>query len=157
MYFFFQHLITMDINATESLLRLFANRSDAVDLLKEIQQERNLSQNWTAEFNDTGYGNITDHLYRVPTTGVVILSLFYGTISFVAIAGNALVFWIASTSRRVRNTTNYFIANLALADIIIAIFVIPFQFQVSFKSFSEFVSYNRTEQEKGNIDMLAVL
>ncbi|XP_076062852.1 substance-K receptor-like isoform X2 [Oratosquilla oratoria] len=66
-------------------------------------------------------------LYRVPTGIVVLLSLFYGSISLIAVIGNALVMWIVATSRKMHSVTNYFIANLALADIIIALFAIPFQ------------------------------
>ncbi|KZC10314.1 Tachykinin-like peptides receptor 99D [Dufourea novaeangliae] len=39
--------------------------------------------------------------------------------------------WIIATSRRMQNVTNFFIANLALADIVIGLFAIPFQFQAA--------------------------
>ncbi|XP_068203913.1 tachykinin-like peptides receptor 99D [Palaemon carinicauda] len=70
-------------------------------------------------------------LYEVPTGIVVLLSIFYGSISLVAVVGNALVMWIVATSRKMHSVTNYFIANLALADIIIGLFAIPFQFQAA--------------------------
>lgn len=35
------------------------------------------------------------------------------------------------TSRRMKTVANFFIANLAIADIIIGIFTIPFQFQAA--------------------------
>lgn len=66
-------------------------------------------------------------LYEVPTGVIVLLSIFYGTISVVAVVGNSLVMWIIATSRRMHNVTHYFIANLALADIVIGLFAIPFQ------------------------------
>ncbi|XP_066980691.1 substance-K receptor-like [Macrobrachium rosenbergii] len=71
------------------------------------------------------------YLYEVPTGIVVLLSIFYGSISLVAVVGNSLVMWIVATSRTMHSVTNYFIANLALADIIIAVFAIPFQFQAA--------------------------
>ncbi|KAK4289453.1 hypothetical protein Pmani_037574, partial [Petrolisthes manimaculis] len=72
--------------------------------------------------------NSTDTaLYQVPTGIVVLLSIFYGSISLIAVVGNALVMWIVATTRRMHSVTNYFIANLALADIIIGLFSIPFQ------------------------------
>ncbi|XP_042205378.1 substance-K receptor-like isoform X2 [Homarus americanus] len=70
-------------------------------------------------------------LYEVPTGIVVLLSIFYGSISLIAVVGNALVMWIVATSRKMHSVTNYFIANLALADIIIGLFAIPFQFQAA--------------------------
>ncbi|CAH1391291.1 unnamed protein product [Nezara viridula] len=66
-------------------------------------------------------------LYEVPGGIIVLLSVFYGTISVVAVVGNFLVMWIVATSRRMQNVTNCFIANLALADIVIGLFAIPFQ------------------------------
>ncbi|XP_047476218.1 substance-K receptor-like [Penaeus chinensis] len=70
-------------------------------------------------------------LYEVPTSLVVLLSFFYGSISLVAVVGNALVMWVVATSKKMHTVTNYFIANLALADIIIGLFAIPFQFQAA--------------------------
>ncbi|KAG8265472.1 neuropeptide Y receptor activity protein [Homalodisca vitripennis] len=61
---------------------------------------------------------------------IALLSVFYGTISVVAVVGNSLVMWIVATSRRIQNVTNCFIANLALADIVIGLFAIPFQMTV---------------------------
>jgi hypothetical protein len=66
-------------------------------------------------------------LYDVPAGIIVLLSVFYGTISVLAVAGNSLVMWIVATSRRMQNVTNCFISNLALADIVIGLFAIPFQ------------------------------
>lgn len=66
-------------------------------------------------------------LYDVPTEVIVLLSIFYGTISAVAVMGNSLVIWIVASSRSMQNVTNYYIANLALADIVIGLFAIPFQ------------------------------
>ncbi|XP_073989225.1 RYamide receptor-like isoform X1 [Rhodnius prolixus] len=72
-----------------------------------------------------------ESLYEVPAGVIVLLSVFYGTISVVAVGGNFLVMWIVATSRRMQNVTNCFIANLALADIVIGLFAIPFQFQAA--------------------------
>ena len=66
-------------------------------------------------------------LYDVPAGIIVLLSIFYGTISILAVVGNFLVMWIVATSRRMQNVTNCFISNLALADIVIGLFAIPFQ------------------------------
>ncbi|XP_064458396.1 RYamide receptor-like [Ornithodoros turicata] len=73
----------------------------------------------------------TSSLYQVPVGFVVLLSLFYGVIALVAVAGNFMVMWIVATSRRMQTVTNSFIANLAVADVIIGLFSIPFQFQAA--------------------------
>ncbi|XP_021707016.1 substance-K receptor [Aedes aegypti] len=72
-----------------------------------------------------------DALYDVPVGLVVLLSIFYGTISIIAVIGNSLVIWIVLTTKQMQTITNMFIANLALADVTIAVFAIPFQFQAA--------------------------
>ncbi|XP_043482918.1 RYamide receptor isoform X1 [Leptopilina heterotoma] len=72
-----------------------------------------------------------DILYDVPAGIIVLLSICYGTISVLAVVGNALVMWIIATSKRMQSVTNCFIANLAFADIVIGLFAIPFQFQAA--------------------------
>jgi hypothetical protein len=66
-------------------------------------------------------------LFEVPAGITALLSFFYGSVSVMAVVGNCLVMWIVATSRRMQNVTNCFIANLASADIVIGLFVIPFQ------------------------------
>lgn len=70
---------------------------------------------------------ISDVLYDVPVEIIVILSTFYGTISLLAVIGNTLIIWIVASTRQMHTVTNLFIANLALADVVIGMFVIPFQ------------------------------
>ncbi|XP_078049906.1 RYamide receptor [Augochlora pura] len=69
--------------------------------------------------------------YEVPTLNVVFLSILYGSLAFLTLVGNSLVMWIIATSKRMQNVTNFYIANLAVADIVIGLFVIPFQFQAA--------------------------
>jgi hypothetical protein len=75
----------------------------------------------------TGLCSAVTGLYDVPAGIIALLSIFYGTISILAVVGNFLVMWIVATSRRMQNVTNCFISNLALADIVIGLFAIPFQ------------------------------
>lgn len=90
-------------------------------------ENSSLDQNNT---NSSGY--FGPALYSPPLQIVVVLSLFYGAISLVAVLGNSTVILIVLTSRRMqKSVTNFFIANLALADVIIGLFAIPFQFQAA--------------------------
>lgn len=70
-------------------------------------------------------------VYDVSTGNFILLSIFYGTISILAVLGNMLVIFIVRSSRQMHTVTNFFIANLALADVTIGLFVIPFQFQAA--------------------------
>ncbi|XP_077292099.1 neuromedin-K receptor-like [Arctopsyche grandis] len=106
----------MAFNGSSNIQNLFPNVSQKV------------------KFNTTHvYHHMEDYepLYEVPVFLVVLLSIFYGTISVLAVIGNVLVMWIVATSRRMQNVTNCFIANLALADIVIGLFAVPFQFQAA--------------------------
>ncbi|GIY46151.1 hypothetical protein CEXT_745791 [Caerostris extrusa] len=90
---------------------------------------QNISMNLSVT-NDTVSSN-NDVLYDVPPAIIILLSCCYGLISLISIIGNFCVLVIVFTSRRMRTVTNYFIANLAVADIIIGMFSIPFQFQAA--------------------------
>ena len=74
-------------------------------------------------------------LYEVPTSVIVVLCFFYGAISVTAAVGNTLVIYVVVVSRRMHTVTNYYIANLALADVTIAVLAIPFQGLNSIKKF----------------------
>ena len=58
----------------------------------------------------------------------VFFIVLYVTTSVIAVTGNCLVMYVI-IFRRLKTVTNMYIANLALADIIIGMFAIPFQFQ----------------------------
>lgn len=73
-----------------------------------------------------------DFIYEVPVGIVLLLALLYGTISLLAVIGNLLVIWIVMTTRTMQTVTNWYIANLAMADVIIGAFAIPFQVQFTF-------------------------
>ena len=68
------------------------------------------------------------NIYKVPPSLIVILSIFYAFIILVALLGNILVIYVVIVSPRMRTVTNFYIANLAFADVSIAMFAIPFQF-----------------------------
>ena len=58
---------------------------------------------------------------------IIFITIFNIILSFFCISNNSLILWIVHKSQRLRNITNYFICNLACADILIGIFVAPFQ------------------------------
>lgn len=95
----------------------------------------NHSINETTNFTNRLIKNelISDELglYKVPFQLVICLSCFYGCVSLCAIISNLIIVWIVSKSSQMQNATNYLIANLALADILIGAFAIPFQFQAA--------------------------
>ena len=87
----------------------------------------------TTESSDNFSVNGTQYevLYDVTPGVVVLLSLLYGTISVVSVIGNALVILVIAKNKTMHTVTNFFIANLSVADVMIGIFCIPFQFQAA--------------------------
>ena len=82
--------------------------------------------------SDYGTGSsIGIEIYEVPITLTVIFSIFYAFIIVVAVVGNTLVIYVVFISSRMRTVTNFYIANLAFADVTIALFCIPFQFHAA--------------------------
>ncbi|KAK6979649.1 neuropeptide Y receptor type 2 [Biomphalaria glabrata] len=69
--------------------------------------------------------------YDVPKGLIVLLAFLYGSISLLAVIGNGLVILVIVKNRRMHTVTNIFIANLAVSDVIIGLFSIPFQFQAA--------------------------
>ena len=50
---------------------------------------------------DEHHANTTsERLYDVPTAVIVVLSIFYGSVSVIAVLGNGLVLWILCTTRK---------------------------------------------------------
>ena len=83
----------------------------------------------TTYYHLTNVTSAEGDLYAVPTGIVVLLAILYGSISLIAVLGNGLVIFVIAKNRKMQTITNIFIANLALADVIIGMFSIPFQFQ----------------------------
>ncbi|XP_075972004.1 RYamide receptor-like [Anticarsia gemmatalis] len=52
----------------------------------------------------------------------------YSTVFLIALLGNGLVCFVVKTSPRMKTVTNYFIVNLAVGDILMTLFCVPFSF-----------------------------
>ena len=84
---------------------------------------------------DSDYVNMSDMmmnmsyqkvpLIRQPDHMIVIFAIAYGLVFMFALLGNILVIAVIFKDPTMRNVTNYFILNLAVADILVAIFVLP--------------------------------
>lgn len=122
-----QHVINDTLS--QHILNKSLNNSDFQVVHEDGIYKTSITKNCLS-FNKRIY--FVDTLYDVPVSIIVLLSIFYGSISVMAVVGNSLVIWIVATTRQMQTVTNLFIANLALADVTIGIFAIPFQ-----------VSYNR--------------
>ena len=83
---------------------------------------------------------VTPSIYLAPLTGkgnffyfgiflgeFIFLFIAYGIISLLAIFGNSLVIWIVFTKKTMQDVVNGYVSNLAISDVILAMFCIPFQ------------------------------
>ena len=86
---------------------------------------------------------------QIPNSITAVLTICYVAISLVAIIGNSLVMYVVCVSRsitsplctvlcktililrRMQTVTNFYIANLAMSDVVLALFCIPFQFRAA--------------------------
>jgi 7 transmembrane receptor (rhodopsin family) len=62
---------------------------------------------------------------KQPMYAVVLLAAAYLIVAVVGVVSNGLVIIVIYRNARMRTVTNYFLANLATADILVCIFVLP--------------------------------
>lgn len=66
--------------------------------------------------------------FSMPGWQLALWATAYLALVLVAVTGNATVIWIILAHRRMRTVTNYFIVNLAVADLCMAAFNTAFNF-----------------------------
>ena len=75
--------------------------------------------------NDTRVPSTLDHI-EISITQIFTLILPYIIIFLLAIVGNALVIITLGANRRMRSVTNMFLLNLAVSDLLLGVFCMPF-------------------------------
>ncbi|XP_012282981.1 RYamide receptor [Orussus abietinus] len=88
----------------------------------EIQWSWNLSQDVTCDEFPAG-SSVLSSLWFQAT-----IYFLYSTIFVIALVGNGLVCYVVYSSPRMKTVTNYFIVNLAVGDIFMALFCVPTSF-----------------------------
>lgn len=84
----------------------------------------NIQINVTQELDD----NFTPEMelfYRHSTTWTVVYCVAYLIVFIVGLIGNSFVIAVVFRAPRMRTVTNFFIVNLALADILVIVFCLP--------------------------------
>ncbi|XP_066305151.1 neuropeptide FF receptor 2-like [Branchiostoma lanceolatum] len=80
-------------------------------------------------FNDSTNGTQTDMLLAKYKHGAVVSGLIilaYALVFLLCVVGNVVVCAVVIKTPRLRTVTNYFILNLAVSDLLVAIFCMPF-------------------------------
>lgn len=106
---------------------------DTANQLNETQCENSTfepkSLNWfTTGTAETGNeGNFLELDDSTKLIGVqVVLILAYSTIILFGVTGNSLVIYVVYRFKNLRNVTNFFIVNLAVADLLVNMLCLPF-------------------------------
>ena len=86
--------------------------------------------NFTEDYTAGGLASVTGYnkpwaLLKQPTHMVVLLTLAYVIVLILGVVNNSLVVSVIYRNLQLRTVTNYFIANLAVADIFVCILVLP--------------------------------
>lgn len=80
-------------------------------------------------YNDTSYWEMEmtdyDFLYRHSLLMTVVYCIAYVIVFLVGLVGNSFVIAVVLRMRNMRTVTNYFIVNLAIADILVIVFCLP--------------------------------
>lgn len=84
-----------------------------------------------SDFPELDLGNATldyesfpypGEIEKVPLYEIILKSYLYAMIIFFSLVGNSLIIVVVLRHKQMRTTTNYYIVNLAVADILVTIF-----------------------------------
>ncbi|XP_078578843.1 neuropeptide FF receptor 2-like [Branchiostoma floridae x Branchiostoma japonicum] len=78
----------------------------------------------SSNMNETEGWTKSTFLYDDPITALLIVA--YGLVFLLCIIGNSVVCVVIIRTARLRTVTNYFILNLAVSDLLVGIFCLPF-------------------------------
>ncbi|XP_013420643.1 QRFP-like peptide receptor [Lingula anatina] len=96
------------------------------------------SWNLTDTFLENKTANVSENMWQpnpLPMNAQTLLILFYCLAAFLAIFGNIIVIVTFVTGKRSRGDLRIYLINLAVADLLMAIFCIPFSFTVPMLSY----------------------
>lgn len=100
------------------LLKLKLSKRDILEENAKPINKVTISANYNASTKKNNL-NQDDELYEIPNFLVFILTICYTSISFMAITGNLIILWIVFKIKKMRNPTNYLLANLSASDFLI--------------------------------------
>uniref|UniRef100_A0A7E4W1I7 G_PROTEIN_RECEP_F1_2 domain-containing protein n=1 Tax=Panagrellus redivivus TaxID=6233 RepID=A0A7E4W1I7_PANRE len=79
-------------------------------------------------FNDSAAETAEEHFHHLCPSCRIFAIILYSTLSIVAFIGNSLIVTVILYFPRLRTATNFLILNLAVADLMISIFCMPFSY-----------------------------
>uniref|UniRef100_A0A182J901 G-protein coupled receptors family 1 profile domain-containing protein n=1 Tax=Anopheles atroparvus TaxID=41427 RepID=A0A182J901_ANOAO len=79
-------------------------------------------------YSDYGFEQECSNAYSAGTYFQMTSYFMYITIFVIAVIGNSIVLFIVQSNPRMRTVTNFFITNLAVGDLMMTLFCVPFTF-----------------------------
>lgn len=92
------------------------------------EKENNANFNNSIWADEAVCSSVSTGSFLSTPTFQYFIFFMYGTIFIVALIGNGLVCYVVQSSPQMKTVTNYFIMNLAIGDILMTIFCVPFSF-----------------------------
>lgn len=104
--------------------------------ITETTDQPEFFSNWNVQFdghraNASGAANVSeeetadDDFYRHSSIVTTVYCLAYSFVFLLGLVGNCLVVAVVFRAPRMRTVTNYFIVNLAIADVLVVLFCLP--------------------------------
>lgn len=127
------HQVTQHTNESFRLLRGDHNVSTsmyaAANCEGECHPDMELNETWSLDAcgDDGGDGDTLSSVYFITAVYLLYIPIFV-----FALLGNGTVCYIVQSTPRMRTVTNYFIANLAMGDILMSLFCVPSSFISTF-------------------------
>ncbi|ODN06090.1 Neuropeptide Y receptor, partial [Orchesella cincta] len=108
------------------------------------QNESSYCSNLSACFNESFIDYIGEEEEMYSLGFKIAIAILYNSVFVTALLGNALVCYVVFSSPRMRTVTNYLIANLAVGDLLMAVFCVPFSYipvLLQYWPFGKFMCY----------------
>ncbi|XP_060602877.1 neuropeptide SIFamide receptor-like [Ruditapes philippinarum] len=109
------------VNATEHVMDI----NHSAGYLGNTSMETSSVSYYEYDENSTFYESSEIALLKQPAHLIAVYSIAYGLVFICGLIGNIFVIAVIIKEPSMRNVTNYFILNLAVADILVALMVVP--------------------------------
>lgn len=112
---------TKNIESSYTLL-VTENGDYGSEILNKTQYNITLPHEFVCILEPESENYISAYIFHI------CVYIMYGVIFIIALLGNGLVCFVVQSSPRMKTVTNYFIMNLAIGDMLMTLFCVPFSF-----------------------------
>ena len=109
----------------DSVLASLLRQGGEAEVMSYHEQWDNSSVTWPWNITRRSLGSVLPLLSKLPHM-VALYTLAYLVVFILGVVNNSLVVSVIIRNPAMRNVTNYFLGNLALADILVSVIVLPF-------------------------------